>query len=74
VCRHRSGQPTRTSLKDGTVMDVDSETGDVIGYELLGVMSRGLESFQTVPEAGRQLVSKAMDAGRLSRRPAKVTD
>lgn len=55
-------------------MDVDSETGDVIGYELLGVMSRGLESFQTVPEAGRQLVSKAMDAGRLSRRPAKVTD
>jgi uncharacterized protein YuzE len=70
-----SAGPNRTEIaEDGTVIDCDHETGDVLGYELLFVVETGLEKFQTVPEAGRQLVSKAIDAARLAHRYAKVTD
>jgi hypothetical protein len=55
-------------------MDCDDETGEVIGYELLDVRVRGLDAFQTVPEAGRELITKAMAAASVEGRYARVTD
>jgi uncharacterized protein YuzE len=67
--------PLRTEVaQDGTVMDLDDETGEVIGYELLDVSVQGLDAFQTVPEAGRQLVSKAMRVAQVEQRHTRVTD
>jgi uncharacterized protein YuzE len=55
--------PTRTDVaEDGAIIDLDDETRDVNGYELLHVSVRGLDGFQSVPEAARQLVSVAMEA------------
>jgi uncharacterized protein YuzE len=60
--------PVRTKVaSDGTVVDLDDETGEVIGYELLRVRGRGLDAFQTVPEGGRLLVSRAMELARVDR-------
>jgi uncharacterized protein YuzE len=67
--------PVRTKVAlDGTVIDHDDETGEVIGYELLRVGLRGLDAFQTVPEAGRLLVSRAIDRARVEHRGTQVTD
>ena len=72
--RNRIG-PVRTDVaEDGTILDFDDETGEVIGYELLSVSSRGLDAFQTVPKRGRELVVKAMDVARVERRFTKVSD
>ena len=68
-------RPIRTKVAlDGTVIDHDDETGEVIGYELLRVGVRGLDAFQTVPEAGRRLASRAIDRARAEHRETHVTD
>lgn len=72
--RERTG-PRRTEVaEDGTVVDYEDESGDVIGYEFLSVTFRGLDAFHTVPEAARLLVSRAIDVAKAEGRPAKVSD
>jgi uncharacterized protein YuzE len=68
------GSTHQDAAEDGTVMDVDEPWGDVVGYELLSVVFRGLDAFQAVPDPGRQLVSRAMDAARAVGGYAKVSD
>jgi uncharacterized protein YuzE len=42
--------PAHTDVaEDGTILELDAETGDVLAYELHMVISRGLATYQTVP-------------------------
>jgi uncharacterized protein YuzE len=71
----QKGGPCRTEVADdGSVLDLDEESDDVVGYELLSVRSRGLEAFKTVPDAGRQLVFRAMEAARVDGHFIRITD
>ncbi|MGH7686782.1 MAG: DUF2283 domain-containing protein [Candidatus Dormibacteria bacterium] len=62
--RARRGSGRTEVAGDGTVLDREDETGEITGYELLSVSHRGLDAFQAVPPAARQLVARAMDAAR----------
>jgi hypothetical protein len=67
--------PAHTDVReDGTIIDIDDEMGEILGFEMLSVLFRGIGAFHEVPEPGRKLVSKAIEASRLTHRFAKASD
>lgn len=68
------GRSVRTSFaEDGAILDWDRD-GNLLGYELLFVRHRGLNTFTTVPAAARQLVAEAMQLGLAEQRYVRISD